>query len=229
MIASLEFIRLSFGKFNDLMFDGVLPPVRIVLSKARTFVGKMEYKVIRDRYGNVIGHSDYILKISTIFNFRQEELEDIIIHEMIHCYIAFRNIKDSSVHGKAFKHMMDAINAEFGRNISIRHNGNTLSGSASEQDSPSARIATRRMVCVSEFIDGKKGITVCTPAKTIAINFGLRQYSNILKLSWFASDDPFFESYPLSRKPRVYRINEEELAQHLSTAQPLSIKGFKLF
>ena len=229
MIATVNFIRLSFEKFNDLMFDAVLPPVCIVLSKARTFVGKMEYKVIRDRDGNVIGHSDYILKISSLFDFRQEELEDIIIHEMIHCYIAFRNIKDSSVHGKTFRHMMEAINAEFGRNISIRHNGNALNGSTSEQDSSYARSSARRMVCVSEFIDGKKGITVCTPAKSIAINSGLRQYSNILKLSWFASNDPFFESYPLSRKPRVYRIKEEELAQHLSTAQPLSIKGFKLF
>ena len=78
----------------------------IALTKARSFLGKMEYKSRRDFFGIISSHYDFRLKISTGFDLSQEELEDVIIHEMIHYYIAWRNIKDSSVHGEVFRGIM---------------------------------------------------------------------------------------------------------------------------
>lgn len=100
MTATIPFIQKVFDRFNALCFEGVLPAVPIVLTRAGTFLGKMEYKSRRDFFGIVSSHYDFRLKISTGFDLTQEELEDVIIHEMIHYYIAYRNLRDSSAHGE---------------------------------------------------------------------------------------------------------------------------------
>lgn len=83
MIATVQFVRTTFDRFNALCFEGVLPSVPIVLTKAGTFLGKMEYKSRRDFFGIISSHYDFRLKISTGFDLPQEELEDVVIHEDI--------------------------------------------------------------------------------------------------------------------------------------------------
>ncbi len=123
MIASVPFVQKTFDYFNAQCFNGVLPAVPIVLTKAGTFLGKMEYKSSRDIFGIISSHYDFRLKISTGFDLTQEELEDVIIHEMIHYYIAYRNLRDSSVHGETFRRIMETINQKYGRHITVRHHG----------------------------------------------------------------------------------------------------------
>lgn len=221
MKADIPYIEEAFQRFNALCFDGMLPPVKIVLSHAKTFLGKLEYKIVRDRFGNVVGHEGYILKISTWYDLPENELEDVIIHEMIHYYIAFRNIKDSSVHGNVFKRMMNSLNSEFGRNITIRR-----SGSMEILEDGSARInGKKRMVCVTTLDGGLNGITVCTPAKAVLIHAGLKRFYNIRSIAWYLSDDPWFDNFPLSRKPRIYRSAKEDIDRHIADAQPVFLDG----
>lgn len=51
MIASQDFVKTTFNHFNALCFEGALPVVPIALTKARSFLGKMEYKSRRDFFG----------------------------------------------------------------------------------------------------------------------------------------------------------------------------------
>lgn len=221
MIASQDFVRKAFDRFNALCFEGVLPAVPIVLTKAGTFLGKMEYKSRRGLLGIVSSYCDFRLKISTGFDLSQEELEDVVIHEMIHYYIAFRNLKDTSVHGETFRRIMDIINRKYGRHITVRHHcepeQNLVRGG-------STRIR-KHYLCVSTFTDGKKGITICASTKIFELYRLLPKYYRISEMEWYGSTDPFFNRFPRANTPKIYRITEEELSEHLRESVPLKCDG----
>lgn len=217
MIATIPFIQETFDHFNDLCFDGSLPAVPIVLSRAGTFLGKMECKARRNLFGTVTSHYDFRLKISTGFDLSQEELEDVVIHEMIHYHIAYQRLKDTSAHGKIFRHMMETINREYGRHITVRHHG------APEQNlvRNSAGKTRTHCLCVSSFPDGKRGVTVCASTKISELHRLLPQYFGITDMKWYISQDPFFNRYPRAHTPKIYRITEDELSEHLRGSVPM--------
>ena len=45
---------------------------------------------------------DFKLRINKRIDLPEQEIEDIIIHEMIHYHIAYNGIKDTSTHGRVF-------------------------------------------------------------------------------------------------------------------------------
>lgn len=221
MTATVPFIENAFERFNALCFEGVLPAIPVVLTKARTFLGKMEYKSRRDFFGIVSSHYDFRLKISTSFDLTEEELEDVIIHEMIHYYIAWRGLHDSSVHGETFRRIMGTINQKYGRHISVRHHSR-----------PEQKLVTdgrnqfrKHILCVSTFPDGNMGITVCASTKIFQLYRLLPMYYDISRMEWYGSWDQFFNRFPRARTPKIYRITEEELSEHLKESVPLKCDG----
>lgn len=221
MIATLPFIQETFDHFNKLCFEGELPSVPIILSKARTFLGKMEYKGKRGLFGLVTSNYDFKIKISTIFDLSREELEDVVIHEMIHYYIAYRNIKDTSVHGEVFRRIMETINQKYGRHIEVRHRYKPEEIIA-RPTSPEFR---KHYLCVSTFKDGTQGITVCASTKIFEIYKKIPRYYDITSMDWYGTIDPFFNRFPRSNTPKIYRINKEDLAEHLKDAIKLRCDG----
>ena len=211
MIASQAFVQTSFDRFNALCFDGVLPSVPIVLTKAGSFLGKMEYKFRRD----------FRMKISTGFDLPQDVLEDVVIHEMIHYYIAYHNLHDTSVHGETFRRIMDTINRKYGRHITVRYHSKpeqNLVRNGSTQ-------YRKHYLCISTFPDGKKGITVCASTKIFELYRLLPKYFGITKMEWYGSIDPFFNRFPRANTPKVYKITEEELSVHLRESLRLKCDG----
>lgn len=224
MTASQDFVQTTFDRFNALCFEGVLPAVPVVLTKAGTFLGKMEYKTRRDFFGIISSHYDFRLKISTGFDLTQEELEDVVIHEMIHYYIAYRNLRDSSAHGETFRRIMETINQKYGRHITVRHHGEpgqNLVKSGSSQ-------YKKHYLCVSTFPNGSKGITVCASTKIFELYRLLPRYYRITEMEWYGSIDPFFNRFPRAHTPKIYKITEEELAAHLRESVPLRCDGHTL-
>ena len=221
MIASETFVRKTFARFNKLCFEGTLPAIPIVLTKAGTFLGKMMFKTRRDFFGLVTSRCDFRLKISTGFDLPEEELEDVVIHEMIHYYIAYRNLRDTSVHGETFRRIMETINQKYDRHITIRHHGEpqqnlVRNGSA---------MYRKHYLCVSTFPDGNKGITVCATTKIFELYRLLPKYYGISKMEWYGSTDPFFNRFPRSNTPKIYKITAEELDEHLRESVPLRCDG----
>ena len=43
----------------------------------------------------------------------------MLLHEMIHYYIAYNNIQDTAPHGDVFKAMMNRLNREYGWNMKV--------------------------------------------------------------------------------------------------------------
>ena len=87
MIATNKFVKERFDKFNILIFKGALPDIPPRI-KTRW---KSEQK--------------------------QRELEDRIIHDMIHLYITHMKITDTGKHGLVFRRITERINREYSRNV----------------------------------------------------------------------------------------------------------------
>lgn len=223
MVATLPFVQETFDRFNLLCFESVLPPVPVILTKAETFLGKMEYKGKKDFWGNEVSHYDFRLKISTSFDLPREELEDVVIHEMIHYYIAYRNISDTSVHGEVFRRIMEAINSGYGRHINVRHHCDS-----GVRVSAGAASYRKHYICVSSFRDGTEGITVCASTKIFELYRQLPRYYDITRMEWYGSFDPFFDRFPRSNTPKIYRISKEELSEHLKESVHLRCNGHVL-
>jgi len=219
MTATIPFILETFSKYNNLCFEGKLPPIPVKLTRARTFLGKVTYVGKRDIFGNVVRYEKFCMRVSSSFNLTEAELEDVVIHEMIHYYIALNNIKDSSVHGTVFRRMMETINREFGRNITIRHR--------SEEGAPSQQKEEYRAnwLCVTQLQDGSWGITSCAKTRVFEMHRSLPKYYRLKSLEWYGSIDPFFNRYPRSIKPRIYRITRAELDEHLKDSTLLKCDG----
>lgn len=206
MKPEIPYVLEKIDSFNRLYFGGELPPIPVRLASARTFLGKITYKYKRGPFGRIKGYTDCVMAISKSFDYSGPELEDVIIHEMIHYYILYKGIKDTSSHGVEFRRIMDTINTEYGRNVRIRHNLKP------DTPVPARRTSRSRVVLVSVFKDGKTGVTVCTAAKAPSIKRALPRYYSLESVKMYSSADPFFDRYPLSRTPKIYRITREELA-----------------
>lgn len=213
MIPTVEYIQSQYGRFNSLIFEGRLPAVPIKLSRAKTFLGRAEYKTRRGPSGVVTGHTDFVLKFSTRYDIPEEDVQDTVIHEMIHLYIAYFNVHDTSSHGRVFRAMAKEINEKYGRNVIISYRG----AHGEIQD----KTIRQHIICVTEFSASLHGITVCSENKVRQIKSDLPKRYRYLSAKWYRSTDPYFNRYPRSISAKIYRITEEMLALHLKDATEL--------
>lgn len=240
MRPTLPYIKQKFDNFNLLCFDGKLPPITIVLSNARTYLGLCAFKTKRDKSGRR-QHYDFRLRISTRFDLPEEEIEDTILHEMIHYAIALSNRKDTSTHGVVFRRIMDDLNSRFGRHISISHR------ITEEQRAEAAGKHPRHfVVALVRFADGRTGLKVIEarvakptrsnasagaektsivpahPERIRTYRAGVTRVPEVSNVSFYASSNPFFERYPASAALKVYFTDEATIATALEGAQKLT-------
>lgn len=223
MRATLPFIQQKFDEFNRLCFDGQLPPIPIVLGKAKTYLGTCIYKRRRDLFGRMKVYN-FHLRFSTRYDLPEEILEDIILHEMIHYYIVYNHLDDTSTHGHLFRKMMDDFNTRFGRHISISH---TLTADQKAQiDMEIAAEHQKRnttyCVAVMRFKDGRTGIKVIPRTQERVQEFHRKtaRVAAIESTEFYLTQDPFFSRYPKSSALKAYFIDEDELKRHLVQSIP---------
>jgi len=120
MIATQDFLVKRFETFNHAYFDGALPPVPIKLGRAVRSLGSCTYKKRRKLFGKQ-EYYDFCLHISTRYDLPEDELEDILLHEMIHYEILVNQRQDTSAHGRLFRARMKQFNEQYGRHISVSH------------------------------------------------------------------------------------------------------------
>ena len=95
MTANEVFVKDTFVRFNAELFRSELPMPRIRLSRASSFLGKLQYKVNRRGFGRKPVYSDYALIFSTLYDLPQSEWEDVVIHEMIHYMLMLHDLPRS--------------------------------------------------------------------------------------------------------------------------------------
>ena len=216
MKPTVPYIQSRFDEFNACYFGGSLPPVPIRLSHAKGFLGKLTFT--RRKQGLFRGYKneDFVLRINVRIDLPEPLIEDTILHEMIHYFIAFNQLKDTSTHGQLFRREMARINAEGNRHITISHR---LSASEKAQ----AIIHKTRAVALVRFTDGKTGIKV-VPNNPEHIRYWdktAKRRFPVSSIEWLLSSDDYFARFPSSVAMKIYLIADPSEIP-LSDAQKMS-------
>ena len=217
MKASVEYIKAHFDAYNRQYFGGQLPTLPIKLSHAKGFLGKVTF--VRKRQGLFGGYrnEDFVLRINVRIDLPEEVIQDTILHEMIHYYIAVNQLLDTSAHGRLFRAEMARINAEGNRHITISHR-------LSEEEKRQAIVKKERVVALVTFEDGKQGIKIVPKQvrHVQAWDKKVRRYFPIRSIEWYLTDDDLFAKYPSSMALRVYLLSpDSKEAEALAKARRL--------
>jgi len=208
---TLNYLAQQFKHFNRLCFDGKLVMPELQISHAHTTAGQVRYKVKRLPDGTKKKY-DIKLCISDAYDYAEEQLQDIIIHEMIHYYIDANGLTDTSPHGEIFCTMMDDINARHGRHITISVQ---KTEEMRKRDLEEPRVS---YVCLSTLNDDRKGVTVAASTRIHMLNRELPKLYRIKNMTWYFTTDPFFRRIPKSLTPKIYIVDPKLLTEHLARA-----------
>ena len=213
MKATIPYVEATFARFNDLCFGGrlQLPPIR--LSRARSFLGKVEFKRHR-KLGGSYRYSDFVLVISSLLDLPETLVEDTILHEMIHYFILSQQLQDTSTHGLIFKRLMNEINVRHGRHVSISHR-------YTEDEHRQDTRQRQHIICISELTDGRTGITLAAHTRLSSLWRDVPRVPIVKQCRWYITSDPYFNRFPRSVKAKIYLADKEELERHLEGARAL--------
>lgn len=218
MRISADYAKEKFRYFNHLCFGDALPEIKIIINNSRRSLGMFVHP------GRSAGNPksrirECSLKFSQRFDLDQPIIDDTIIHEMIHFYIWYNDLNDTSTHGHIFRHFMKDINLKHSRNITVTHR-------CSETELNSDTHHRNNFICISRWKNGSTGLTVCARTKIFEIHRLLLGQPDIIHVTWYWSRNPWFNRYPVSRTAKIYHITSEtELNANLATATPCEVAG----
>ena len=218
---SLPFAVRKFNDFNKLCFEGKLPALRIEIYNAGTSFGQCKWNIVRKPDGRTV-KTDFRLRLSERADLPESELEDIILHEMIHYYIEVNNFTDTAPHGILFRKKMDLINSLYGRHITVSHK------STKEQREKMKDTRPRwHVIAVLTLKDGKKGIKVLPRVLPSILKYynGALSSPIITAVDLYMSNDTFFNSYPNSSSLNYHVLDEAVINSHLKGANKLECDG----
>lgn len=228
MRATIPYLQQQFAAFNRLCFDGELPPIPIVLSNAKTYLGVCAYKTKRDLLMRK-QHYDFRFRFSTRFDLPESVIEDTMLHEMIHYHIAYHHLKDTSTHGKLFRQLMNDINSRFDRHITVSHR--LTDEQRREIVESQQKRHTVYCVAVMRFTDGRVGIKVIPRLAQRIVEFHdkVSRVKEISSVAFYITTDSFFCQYPRSMALKAYFIDENELKSHLLHSSCYVCRNSKLY
>ena len=112
MELTAQYLRERFRVLNNDYFDNELPEPQFVVTNARTQMGQFSCKRVRKGFFGKYVNTSYKIKVSEYYEQTAEEIDDTLLHEMIHFLIAFRQLRDTSAHGQLFRKEMNRLNRE---------------------------------------------------------------------------------------------------------------------
>ena len=188
-------------------FGGSLPEPRLRVSHSRTALGsfscKRKRKGLPSAFLTVKGGTayDFRIAISDYYVMTADQTEDVMIHEMIHYYIAFAGIRDSAPHGIVFRRMMEELNQKFGRHISVM----TSTKGWQPREKPKQQVY---LVLGLETDDGKYYLTSVNPKSASKLEYRIRTIKSIVFHKWVQTNDEFFSAFPRVRSLRGRRVEK---------------------
>ena len=197
---TIDYLRQAFEHYNDLIFEGKLPVPKLKWSRAKTRLGQMACK--RKTSWGRTKYYDFTISISNYYKLTKEEIDDVLIHEMIHYSIAYTGLKDTSAHGIVFRGMMDKINRTFGRHITISVRTRNLQPHTAQQPKDYLILALKMK-------DGKYFLSSVNPSAAGKLAISLARAREIAHYAWYQSQDEYFNSMPRVRSLRGRQVSEE--------------------
>lgn len=218
MTLTIDILHAWFRQFNADYFGDELPVPRIALSKARTRLGTMSCRRVRKLLRWT--YTDFTIRISTYYDCTDREFQETLLHEMIHYYIAYKNISDTSSHGKVFRQIMQRLNNEHGWNITITLGKETKLKPAQASKAP----ATYHLVLALELNDGGRMFTVVNKKAIRKVYDALRCCRDIVNHRWYVTYDPYFNDFTCVRSLRARRVSIDVYNEKTAAMQPLALK-----
>ena len=197
---TIDYLRQAFEHYNDLIFEGKLPVPKLKWSRAKTRLGQMACK--RKTSWGRTKYYDFTISISNYYKLTKEEIDDVLIHEMIHYSIAYTGLKDTSAHGIVFRGMMDKINRTFNRHITISVRTCNLQARSAQQPKDYLILALKMK-------DGKYFLSSVNPSAAGKLAISLARAREIAHYAWYQSQDEYFRSMPRVRSLRGRQVSEE--------------------
>ena len=116
MEITVELIEKKFREYNKEYFNNELPLPKFGLLESYMTCGYFSCKKIIGKR-RLKGQR---LDISVYYDWEENALRDVIVHEMIHYYLAYKHIDNELTHGDAFKEMATDFNNKYSMNISAK-------------------------------------------------------------------------------------------------------------
>lgn len=218
MRPDIPFLQEQFRSWNKRIFNDALPEVPIVISNAKSYLGKCEYHYSRSLFGKRQCRN-FCLRFSARYDVAEEVVVDTLLHEMIHYYIAYKGIKDTSAHGERFRQMMNNINATYDRHLTITHR-------TTEDERQSVAADKIFVFCVTTMESGERCITVIAQTRLFEFWDEIpRRIRGVTHTAWYLTTDVALNRYPRSRTIKLYRIAETELDRLIQNSKPLVREG----
>ncbi len=215
MRPTFDYITHYFEEFNQLIFEGKLPTPRIRLTHAKSYLGRMSFK----KQAGQKGYSDFTLSYSLLMDMPEQTVQDTIIHEMIHYYIGYHGLKDTSPHGIVFRRMMEDINMRYGRHMSIAHR------TTEEEKASTLDRKKWHVVAVVKMRDERTGIKVLPRVKSSIASYYQRvsQAPEVHSVQLYNSRHPYFNRFPCSSATRVHFVAQTMIDEALKDAEKILI------
>ena len=108
-------IYASFHLYNFDYFGNKLPAPNFKVRHSYRTLGYFSCEYDLD--GNMFNQT---IEVSDNYDYTESQLRDIVVHEMIHYYLAYMGIDPQCHHGREFNKMADEFNRKYGMNITSR-------------------------------------------------------------------------------------------------------------
>lgn len=212
-----EYIEQSIQEINAQCFNSELPMLPVIVGSGSRRLGCLMFSRRRKMFRGYENYN-FRMSISTRYDFTEEQIRDTICHEMIHYYIAWKQLKDTSPHGDLFRSMMTRINKEHGYHM-------TISQRLTDEEIASAPRNKTYLVCISHFSDGQTGVTISAKTRIFKLWDEMQTLRNITDMQWYLSHDPYWDKYRTSLRAAAYTIDPEDAKSHLKDAKRLIRNG----
>lgn len=112
MIATVDNMTENFKIYNKLYFEDRLPLPKFEVMHTYRMSGYFIFDPVKK--GRIRHKKIYM---TDYFDFTEEMYRNVLVHEMIHYYIAYNKIEDNEDHGVKFMKLAESLNRKYGLSI----------------------------------------------------------------------------------------------------------------
>lgn len=198
MTITINEVKSLFNEWNKKAFNNELPAPSFELMSTKRMLGQFKWRKIG---ANQLG---YIIRISTYYDRPFEYYVDTVVHEMLHYYIKYKGIKDTSSHGKIWKERAKELSRKFGLNISRTNPAGGDACDAVKEKLEAKKISKYEYAIVCKMKDGHYAASVVPSSKVYSFMPRLKNWKAVVTFKVVKA--PWSETYRLVHLRTACRV-----------------------